>query len=157
MTRANLASWLPPATPKGFARVSILQADGATVDAEISDGEAAHLVGILAARLAVESSRLRKLVNAPELIDFAQGCVLEAAHQRERYGSDHDAGKTPADWFWLIGYLSQKAMVSQIAGDRDKALHHCIAAGAAMANWHAAILGADNSMRPGIEPPEPSP
>lgn len=97
--------------------------------------------------------RLRALVGAPELHDFAKGAVLEAAHQRERWGSLHDAGKTPLDWFWLIGYLSQKAAMAQIAGDTDKALHHTVSTAAALANWHAAISGAHTAMRPGIMPP----
>lgn len=103
--------------------------------------------------LEAEIDRLRALLNAPELHDFAGGVVLEAAHQRERWGADHDAGKAPADWFWLVGFLAGKALHAAIAGDRDKALHHFISAGAALANWHAALLGVDNRMRPGISPP----
>ena len=80
--------------------------------------------------------------------------ALEAAHQRERFSVDHDAGKGPEDWFWLVGYLAGKALRSAIAGDLDKALHHCISTAAALANWHAALLGADNRMRPGIAPPD---
>lgn len=102
---------------------------------------------------AAESGRLRGLLYAPELRDFARGVVLEAAHQRERWPSENDAGKQPADWFWLVGYLAGKALAAAIAGGRDKALHHCISTAAALANWHAAILGADTTMRPGIEPP----
>ena len=104
--------------------------------------------------LALEAARLRGLLNAPELRDFAYGAVLEAAHQRERFSVDHDAGKGPEDWFWLVGYLAGKALRSAIAGDLDKALHHCISTAAALANWHAALLGADNRMRPGIAPPD---
>lgn len=104
-------------------------------------------------QLQAEVDRLRGLLNAPELHDFAAGVTLEAAHQRERWGEDHDAGKAPTDWFWLVGYLAGKALHAAIAGDRDKALHHCISTAAALANWHAALLGADNRMRPGISPP----
>lgn len=91
-------------------------------------------------------------LNTPEIHDFAKAIVLEAAHQRERWGTDHDGGKTPADWFWLIGYLAGKALNSVAAKDHDKALHHVITTAAACANWHAAMLGQTN-MRPGIEPP----
>lgn len=97
-----------------------------------------------------ELQRLRALVNTPELHDFARGVTLEAAHQRERWGNEHDAGKTAADWFWLVGYLAGKALHSQNGGDTDKALHHTISTAAALANWHGAILGAHN-MRPGID------
>lgn len=95
-----------------------------------------------------------RLLNTPELHDFSRGAVLEALHQRERWGSSHDAGKTPFDWFWLIGYLAQKAAAAHVAGDVDKALHHCISTAAALANWHAAISGEHTGMRPGIEEPE---
>lgn len=99
-------------------------------------------------------AELRRKINTPELENFTEGVTLEALHQRERWGSTHDAGKTPADWFWLIGYLAQKALYAELAGDRDKALHHCISTAAALANWHAAIRGDDNSLRPGIAPSE---
>ena len=93
-------------------------------------------------------------VNSPETADFMAGVPIEAAHQRERWGANHDAGKTPEDWFWLIGYLAQKALRAQNAGDVDKALHHTISTAAALANWHAAIAGIDNAMRPGIDTPK---
>lgn len=96
---------------------------------------------------------LAELLNKPHLKDFARALQLEAHHQVGRWGSEHDEGKTPGDWFWLIGYLAQKAMMSQLAGDKDKALHHCITTASAMANWHAAIAGTDPRMRPGIAPP----
>lgn len=94
------------------------------------------------------------LVNTPETIDFMIGVPLEATHQRERWAADHDAGKTPFDWFWLIGYLAQKAAAAAVAGDADKARHHTISTAAALANWHAALSGADTSMRPGTASPD---
>ncbi|WP_428968241.1 hypothetical protein ACQR50_10315 [Sphingomonas sp. Xoc002] len=92
-----------------------------------------------------------EIINTPETADFMAGVPLEAAHQRERWGVSHDGGKTPFDWFWLIGYLAQKAASSQVAGDMDKALHHTISTAAALANWHAQISGRTD-MRPGIGP-----
>ena len=99
-----------------------------------------------------EHLRLLALINNPELTRFAEGVVLEAAHQRERWGSDHDSGKTPADWFWLIGYLAGKGLHAHSAADTHKALHHMVTAAAALANWHGAILGT-HDMRPGIGDP----
>jgi hypothetical protein len=99
---------------------------------------------------------LREVINSPETADFMAGVPIEAAHQRERWGSEHDAGKSPFDWFWLIGFLAQKAAASAVAGDTEKALHHTISTAAALANWHAALTGADNAMRPGIVPPLPT-
>lgn len=107
-----------------------------------------------AARLQEEVKGLRALIDAPELHDFARGVVLEAAHQRKRWGSDHDAGKDPQDWFWLLGYLGGKALRSALDGDQAKALHHTISTAAACANWHAAITGTSVEMRPGVDPAE---
>lgn len=106
------------------------------------------------AELRMQIQELRDRLNTPELHDFAKVVVLEAAHQRERWGSDHDAGKEPQDWFWLIGWLAGKAVHAAITGDRDKALHHTISAAAALANWHAALNGDNYEMRPGIIPPQ---
>jgi hypothetical protein len=102
-----------------------------------------------------ECKRLDALINHPEVEDFLSGVKLEAAHQQERWGVDHDAGKTPADWFWLLGYLGQKALHSAMSGDAEKAKHHTITTAAACLNWHAAITGRLTAMRPGIEAPTP--
>lgn len=91
------------------------------------------------------------LLNAPEIVDFAKAVQLEAAHQRARWGSDHDAGKTDADWFWLLGYLGGKALRAD--DGIEKQLHRIITVAAAACNWHAAKLGLTN-MRPGIETPD---
>lgn len=99
------------------------------------------------------AARLREKLNTPQLANFSEAVISEAAHQRERWGSEHDAGKGPLDWFWLIGFLAQKAAFAAIAGDVEKALHHTISTAAALANWHAALAGDDNRMRPGIETP----
>ena len=93
----------------------------------------------------------REIINTPETADFMAGVPIEAAHQRERWGSEHDAGKTPFDWFWLVGYLAQKAATAAVSGDAEKAKHHTISTAAALANWHAALTG-QTDMRPGIGP-----
>lgn len=110
-------------------------------------------IPVVEAELRTEVDRLRGLLNAPELHDFSKAVVLEAAHQRERWPADGDAGKAPEDWFWLIGWLAGKAVRAAHDGDRDKALHHTISSAAALANWHAALLGAHNDMRPGTADP----
>lgn len=96
-----------------------------------------------------EIARLNAIINSPQSDDFLRAVSTEAEHQRQRWGSDHDAGKTPADWFWLVGYLGGKALHSQAAGDTDKAEHHIITTAAACANWHRAMFGRTD-MRPGI-------
>ncbi len=93
-----------------------------------------------------------EILNTPELLSFSEGVTLEALHQRNRWGSAHDAGKAPSDWFWLIGYLAGKALHAHASGNTEKALHHTISTAAALANWHAAIAGTHTAMRPGIDP-----
>lgn len=99
-------------------------------------------------------SELERLLNTPETTDFMKAVPLEAGHQVERWGTDNDAGKTAWDWFWLLGYLAQKAAGAAQAGDIEKAKHHTISTAAALANWHKALCGGDNRMRPGIAPPQ---
>lgn len=100
------------------------------------------------------AERAEAALNTPEVEDFAKASVSEAQHQRARWGASHDAGKQPLDWFWLIGYLAQKAATAHMAGDTFKAKHHTISTAAALANWHAAITGEHTKMRPGIDTPE---
>lgn len=101
--------------------------------------------------LAREVVRLNGLINTPSIDGFLDAVRLEAAHQCERWGVDNDAGKEPADWFWLLGYLAGKALAAAIAGNKDKALHHSISTAAACLNWHAHLSGARTRMRPGAD------
>lgn len=101
--------------------------------------------------LRAEVARLNALINTPTTDDWLSGVQLEAAHQIERWGAEHDAGKQPLDWFWLIGYLAQKAAMAAMAGDDTKAKHHTISTAAALLNWHRAIAGESAHMRPGID------
>lgn len=102
--------------------------------------------------MARELIELRAQINTPVVDHWFDGVRIEAAHQQERLGSSHDAGKQPADWFWLLGCLGGKALASAIAGDIDKAKHHTISSGAAMLNWWRALNGdPDTKMRPGTD------
>ena len=83
--------------------------------------------------------QLLELLNTPECESFDVAVPLEAAHQKARWGIEHDANKSPEDWFWVIGYLAGKALAAEKSGDREKAKHHCITAAAALRNWHAEI------------------
>ena len=126
-----------------------------TMDDWIFDGCIFNEAADVIERLHAQNERMEKALNTPELHDFSAGVVSEAQHQRERWGTDSDAGKTPADWFWLVGYLAGKALTAANVGNTDKALHHCISTAAALANWHAALSGSHSGMRPGIEEPQP--
>lgn len=81
----------------------------------------------------------RQIINAPENEDFREGVLIEALHQVERWGPEHDAGKTPEGWFWALGYLGGKLLAAERAGDREKAKHHTISCTALLANWHRHI------------------
>lgn len=87
-------------------------------------------------RLIAEVRRLNGLINTPHIEDFLKAIPLEAAHQRERWEESHDDNKTSWDWFWLIGYLAQKAASAEVQNDTAKALHHTISTSAALFNWY---------------------
>lgn len=101
-----------------------------------------------------EIARLNALINTPHTDEWFDGVRLEAAHQIERWGTEHDAGKQPADWFWLLGYLGQKAMTAAMTGDVEKARHHTISSGAMLLNWFRSIVGDSGAMRPGTDAPQ---
>lgn len=117
-----------------------------------------------------EVRKLDARINSPITNDFLEGVRNEAAHQVGRWGAPHDRGKTPLDWFWLIGFLAQKAAAAAIDADkaaqeglnnirvvayRKKSLHHTISTAAALLNWHAQLCGKpldpEISMRPGTD------
>jgi hypothetical protein len=99
-------------------------------------------------------SDLEHRINTPLTTEWLEAVPLESAHQIERYGVMHDAGKTAWDWFWLIGYLAQKAASAELSGDVEKAKHHTISTAAALLNWHRRLSGENMAMRPGIDDPE---
>lgn len=106
------------------------------------------------AEFETEIARLNGLINTPHTADFLEAVPLEAAHQIERWGTSHDEGKTPLDWFWLIGFLSQKVVVSLDKNDLEKAKHHTISTAAVMLNWYRSISNEEKSFQPGITSPE---
>jgi hypothetical protein len=106
----------------------------------------------VAVQLYDELVRLDGLLNQPETHDFSKGVVLEAAHQRDRWGDQDRNAKNAWDWFWLVGYLAQKAASAVVAGDTEKAKHHTISTAAALANWHAQLAGVYADFEPGWRP-----
>lgn len=99
-----------------------------------------------------EVAHLRALIGRPYIGAWTDEVLIEAAHQRERWGAEQDAGKQAEDWFWLIGYLAGKLLAAQKAGDLDKARHHTVSTAAVLAHWAAALAGHENVMRPGLGP-----
>jgi hypothetical protein len=132
-------------------------------------------------KLSEEVERLHAQINTPEVLDFGRAVQLEAVHQRERWGVDHDAGKSDLDWNWTLAYLVNKALKGfgeaetfrKLADDHsdlgpefvalmerkaaeafEKGLHHQVTSAALIANWHSARKGGVGMvMRPGAEPP----
>lgn len=100
--------------------------------------------------LLAEVSRLRALINTPRTDDFFEAVRIEAAHQIERWGVEHDAGKRSEDWIALVVYLLGKATNAHYDGDRDKLLHHVITLAASALNWHRNMTGVSTAMRPGV-------
>ena len=105
-----------------------------------------------------ELDGLKRQINTPEIVDFAKAVQIEAAHQRERWGAEHDVGKTDADWFWLIGYIAGKALHGP-GNTPERQLHRIVTIAAVAANWHLYKTGRakEPSMRPGIETPKGEP
>ena len=97
-------------------------------------------------------AELEAKLNTPQLHNFAEAVVLEAAHQRELWPDSRDVGKQPSDWFWLVGHLAGKALHAAMAGNKDKTAHHTISTAAALANWHAFVTGEYTGFRAGIDP-----
>lgn len=100
----------------------------------------------------LEVRELRALINAPRTDEFFEAVRIEAAHQVERWGVEHDAGKRPEDWLTLYTYLLGKAAKAHFDGDSDKLLHHIITVAAVALNWHRNATGENTRMRPGVAP-----
>lgn len=115
------------------------------------DNELRRIVRDLMAENESLQGQLNK-INTPEIKEFLSSVENEAKHQRLRWPSENDSGKTNPDWFWLIGYLAGKALSAKT---HEKILHHIITTAAACLNWHSARLKLTD-MRPGIDRPEES-
>lgn len=94
----------------------------------------------------MEHNLLKEMLSRPQVDEFLDGVVSEAAHQRQRWGDAHDRDKSAESWYWLVGYLSGKAVRSAIEGDRDKARHHTISSAAVLFQWWKAIHASANGV-----------
>ncbi len=91
-------------------------------------------------------------LSSPEIVDFLKAIEHEALHQRDRWETAHDVGKTAVEWMWLIAVLATKATQAERYGDPEKYLHHIVTTAAACLNWHANAMGAHKGMRPSAAP-----
>jgi len=99
-----------------------------------------------------ECERLTLLINTPRTDEFFEAVRNEAAHQVERWGVDHDAGKRPEDWITLLVYLTGKASKAYYKGDAAKLKHHIVTVAAVCLNWLRNLNGETRAMRPGVGP-----
>jgi hypothetical protein len=109
--------------------------------ADVADGWSAALD---------ETERLSRLINTPRTDEFFEAVRIEAAHQIERWGVEHDSGKRSEDWVTLLIYLLGKAARAHFDGDRQKLEHHVITTAAVALNWWRHLTGVSKAMRPGI-------
>lgn len=138
------------ALEEAYARIASMRTEwGAEVVALTA--QARHAEDCLEAAKA-RIAELDAKLNTPQIHDFAEAVVLEAAHQRELWPDSRDVGKQPSDWFWLVGHLAGKALHAATSGNKDKTAHHTISTAAALANWHAFVTGEYTDFRPGIDP-----
>lgn len=79
-------------------------------------------------------------IGMPYIEHFLSAVSAEADFQRKKWGAAHDRSKSTENWYWLVGYLAGKALFSAIKGDKDKAMHHCVSAAAALMQWHSSIF-----------------
>lgn len=125
----------------------------------LSEAVAFALEGIMA------DARALRALSTPEIAGFLSAVEREALYQRQAKSTNDDAGKSDADWLFLLGYLGGKAVAAGTAADaammpssltlaNEKRLHRIIAMAAVCLNWHAARVGAHTGVRPGIATPE---
>lgn len=104
------------------------------------------------ARAASAEKRVREAAEVYDgamVEDWVEAVKNEAAHQVVRWGTEHDEGKDPEAWFWLLGRLAGKAVDAARRGDLHKALHHTVSSGAVLLNWHARLSAKGSLFRPG--------
>lgn len=97
-----------------------------------------------------EIGRLNLLINTPRTDEFFEAVRVESAHQINRWGVEHDAGKRSEDWVTLFIYLLGKAARAHFDGDRTKLEHHVITSAAVALNWWRHLTGVHTAMRPGV-------
>lgn len=63
---------------------------------------------------------------------FLDAVEAEARRQKQIWGDEHDAAKSPSDWFWTLGYLGSQILKATPAQRRQR----IVEAAAFLANWH---------------------
>lgn len=118
-----------------------------TVEQLRAERDAARMLAEVRGR---ERDRLNALINTLRTDEFFESVRIEAAHQVERWGVEHDAGKRPEDWITLFIYLLGKAATAHFDGNQPKLEHHVITVAAVALNWHRRLSSVSFAMRPGV-------
>lgn len=92
---------------------------------------------------------LSELIDTPHTGEFFESVRMESAHQVKRWGTEHDEGKEPTDWLWLLGHLAGKAVVLP-----EKRKHHIISSAAVLLNWYRRETGDSAAFQPGVTEPK---
>jgi hypothetical protein len=129
--------------------------ESALDEMDVNDRKTAkEVVEKLLAEARLESvEEYKRSLDVPELEDFTKGTILEAQHQRQRWGDEHDTQKDPEEWFWLVGYLAGKGLHAQRAGNMEKFKHHLVTGAAVLANWHARTVAELRALAGSSGPP----
>jgi hypothetical protein len=141
LARAAGAAGLHPESNDG----SELRALAHAVDADVVLALVAEVREMRARVVEIEG-----FINTPRTDDFFAVVRVEAAHQIERWGVEHDAGKRSEDWIALFVYLLGKATKAHFDGNTEKLKHHVVTVAAVSLNWLRNLNGESTAMRPGV-------
>lgn len=125
------------------AHISAIEADNRELQS--SQAKTAAACGSYRRRI----RELEGFLDTPHTGEFFESVRREAGHQSKRWGTEHDQGKEPTDWLWLIGHLVGKAVNLP-----QKRKHHIISSAAVLLNWYRHETGDSSAFQPGIVGPK---
>ena len=98
--------------------------------------------------LTLNPTPLEKLANDMTGGDPINDMAIRLMRAWAKADPRSNVAQYPASYIANFACMADAAM----RGNLEKAKHHTISTAAALGNWHAALTGADNRMRPGIDP-----
>ncbi|MFM0058507.1 hypothetical protein PQR64_23075 [Paraburkholderia phytofirmans] len=110
----------------------------------IDGGWTARGISAYAKQLETRVAELNAIIHTPESDEFLKGVSIEAEYQRQLHGvDDTDARFDWVQYFWVTGYLLNKALAACKSGEGngEKAKHHLTTTAALISNWHNVLTG----------------